>query len=85
MTKAELIKALEKYDDDMVVRFTLECDNSYRNIDAIQERGKAGIILKSYDIPDGDDLYSMANACLDNPNNTLTKSEEEKLMEFATL
>lgn len=84
MTKAELIKELDKYDDNTVIRFTLDCDNSYRSIHSVSQRGNAGIILKCNDIPDSDDLHSMVDACLENDNN-FTEEEEKILWEFANL
>lgn len=65
MTKAELIKALDKYDDNAKVRFTLTCDNSFRDIDHIRYLDKNNIIsLESNDVPDEDDLKCMIEESL---------------------
>ena len=65
MTKAELIKELDKYDDNAKVRFTLTCDNSFRDIDHIRYLDKNNIIsLESNDVPDEDDLKCMIEESL---------------------
>lgn len=82
MTKGELVKLLDKYDDNMKIKFTLECDNDFRDIDKVRmSEAKEFIILESKEIPNGDDLYFMIKALLNSPN-SLTIKEEKTLREF---
>lgn len=85
MTKGELLKLLDKYDDDMKIKITLECDNDFREIDKVRLSGaKEFIILESREIPNGDDIYFMAKALLNSPN-SLTIQEEKILKEYIEL
>ena len=85
MTKGELVKLLDKYDDDMKIKFTLECDNDFRDIDKVRMSGAGEfIILESREIPNGDDLYFMIKALLNVPN-SLTIKEEKILREYVEL
>lgn len=85
MTVGQLKKILNQYSDDMKVKFTLECDNDFRDIDKVRMSGAGEfIILESREIPNGDDIYFMAKALLNSPN-SLTIREEKILREYVEL
>ena len=87
MTKGELLKLLDKYDDNKKIKITLECDNTFREIDKVRlNRAGEFIILESREIPTGDDIYFMIKALFNSPNsNSLTTQEENILMEYIEL
>lgn len=83
MTKSELIKALENYEDDTEVVFTLECDNDFRRIENVRfSIGAEVIVLESYEIPTADDLYYMAKECLEEHRKSMSEKDERILEEF---
>ena len=66
MTKAQLIKALEKLDDNAQVYFSQEGMNTLFCVDEVKESSIHGLYLNCEDSPRFEDLQSICEYLLDN-------------------
>lgn len=83
MRKSELIKALEKYDDDAFVFITQEGNRSMLFIDKVTESRQGQPILTSNEAPTFDDLEGLADACWDEHYKSLNEMEKSAILEFS--
>lgn len=66
MTKAELIKALEPYDDNTEVCFTMDGLASMFSVDEVKDHEIYGFYLYCIDSPGYDDIQELSAYMLDN-------------------
>lgn len=83
MKKSELIKALEKYDDDDFVYIAQDGSRTYLFIDKVTETRQGKPILTSVEAPTFDDLESLADACWDEHYKDLNDLEKSAILEFS--
>ena len=83
MKKSELIKALEKYDDDSFVFIAQDGSRTYLFIDKVTETRRGQPILTSIEAPTFEDLESLADACWDEHYKDLNDLEKSAILEFS--
>ena len=64
MTKAELIKTLEDFDDDFVIAVSLKCDSHYRKAEHVKAYYGSGVLVfESDEIPHEDEIIDILEIC----------------------
>lgn len=82
MKKADLLKALEPYEDDRFVYISIKGARLYFHIDKIEKTILGGPILTAEEAPDFESIEGMAVECYEEHRDSMSNLQKEALRSF---
>lgn len=84
MTVGELKAILKDYSDDMKIKITYDCDNDFRDISRVNliRPSMAFISIATAEVPNFDDLTTIARQTYEKHRDTMSADEEQALIDF---